>query len=194
MNEPAFVLQLHLSPMKSAASIRRNRPAMRRAQHPPTVAITVESPLWKTRRNAKALLRRAIRHASSAVSSSGGEVSIVLADDSTVRVLNRTWRHEDVPTDVLSFPADAGKVDRGRQRLLGDIVIAYETAEREARAQGKPFAQHLAHLAVHGFLHLVGYDHKSGNEARTMEHLETLILARLDVPNPYIVRDAAADI
>jgi probable rRNA maturation factor len=179
--------------MRSAAGIRRNRPAMRRAQHP-TVDITIGSPLWKARRNAKTVLRRAIRHASSAVPSSGGEVSIVLADDSTVRVLNRTWRHEDRPTNVLSFPADAGKADRGRPRLLGDIVIAYETAEREARMQRRPFAQHLAHLAVHGFLHLVGYDHKSGDEAHAMEHLEILILARLDVPNPYIVRNAAADV
>jgi probable rRNA maturation factor len=73
-------------------------------------------------------------------------------------------------------------------------VIAYETAEREAHMQRKPFAQHLAHLAVHGFLHLVGYDHESGDQAQAMQHLETLILARLDVPNPYIVRDATADI
>jgi probable rRNA maturation factor len=193
MNEPAFVLQLLLTAMKSAARIRRKRPATRRAQHPPTVDITVESPLWKRRRNATAVLRRAIQHASSAVSSSGGEVSIVLADDSTVRVLNRSWRHEDMPTNVLSFPVGTGKTDRGSPRLLGDIVIAYETAEREARTQRKPFAQHLAHLAVHGFLHLVGYDHKSADEARAMEHIETLILARLDVPNPYIVRDATAD-
>jgi len=177
--------------MRSAAGILRKRPARRQARHPPTVDITTRSPLWKARRNAKTVLRRAIRHASSAVSSSGGEVSIVLADDSTVRVLNRTWRHEDKPTNVLSFPADAGKADRGRPHLLGDIVIAYETAEREARIQRKPFAQHLAHLAVHGFLHLVGYDHKSGDEAHAMEHLEILILARLDVPNPYIVRNAA---
>jgi probable rRNA maturation factor len=194
MNEPAFVLQLHLNPMKSAARIRRRRPAMRRARQLPTIDITVESPLWKAKRNAKAVLRRAIRHASSAVALSGGEVSIVLADDQAVRLLNRTWRHEDMPTNVLSFPADAGKADRGAPRLLGDIVIAYETAEREAHMQRKPFAQHLAHLAVHGFLHLVGYDHESGDEAQAMEHIETLILARLNVPNPYIVRDATADI
>jgi probable rRNA maturation factor len=194
MNEPAFVLQLQLIPMRSAAGPRRKRPAMRRAQHPPTVDITIESSLWKAHRNAKTVLRRAIRHASSAVSSSGGEVSIVLTDDPTVRVLNRTWRHEDMPTNVLSFPANSGTADRGRPRLLGDIVIAYETAEREACRQRKPFAQHLAHLAVHGFLHLIGYDHKSGDEAHAMEHLEISILARLDVPNPYIVRNAAADV
>jgi probable rRNA maturation factor len=185
MNEPPLALQLHLKPMKSAARIGRKRPAMQRARHPPTIDIRLESPLWKAKRNAKSILRRAIRQASSAVALMGGEVSVVLSDDSTVRVLNRTWRHEDTPTNVLSFPTDSRKADRGRPRLLGDIVIAYQTAKREANTQRKPFAQHLAHLAVHGFLHLVGYDHKSGDEAKAMERLEILILARLNVPNPY---------
>jgi probable rRNA maturation factor len=76
----------------------------------------------------------------------------------------------------------------GAPRLLGDIVIAYETTEREARAERKPFAHHLTHLAVHGFLHLVGYDHVADDEAQAMEGLETSILARLGVPDPYIVR------
>jgi len=79
---------------------------------------------------------------------------------------------------------------RGAPRLLGDIVIAYETAAREARAEHKPFAHHLAHLAVHGFLHLVGYDHAADDEANAMEGLETAILAGLDVPDPHVARDA----
>ena len=66
-----------------------------------------------------------------------------------------------------------------------DIVIAYETTEREARTQGKPFAHHLAHLAVHGFLHLLGYDHQAEHDAHAMEELEASILARLGVPNPH---------
>ena len=77
-------------------------------------------------------------------------------------------------------------------RLLGDIVIAYETTQREARAECKPFAHHLAHLAVHAYLHLVGYDHKADPEAEAMEEMETVILARLDVPDPYSARDAKA--
>jgi probable rRNA maturation factor len=193
MNEHPLVSQLHLNPMRPAARIGRKRPAMRRARQPPAIDIRVESPLWKAERSAKTVVRRAIRHASSAVALAGGEVSIVLADDSAVRVLNRTWRHQDMATNVLSFPADAGRADRATPRLLGDIVIAYQTAKREAHMQRKPFAQHLSHLAVHGFLHLVGYDHKSVAEAEAMEHLETLILARLDVPNPYSVRDVTAD-
>jgi probable rRNA maturation factor len=91
---------------------------------------------------------------------------------------------------VLSFPAKDPRHARGTTHLLGDIVIAFETTEREARAEHKPFAHHLAHLAVHGFLHLAGYDHATDDEAAAMEKLETAILARLDVPNPYIARSA----
>jgi probable rRNA maturation factor len=115
----------------------------------------------------------------------GGELAIVLTDDAAVRILNRAWRHQDMPTNVLSFPADARRVSPGKSALLGDIVIAYQTTEREARTQGKPFAHHLAHLAVHGFLHLLGYDHGADDEANAMEQLEAAILARLGVSNPY---------
>jgi probable rRNA maturation factor len=87
-------------------------------------------------------------------------------------------------------PSRKPRATRRTPHLLGDIVIAYETTEREARAEHKPFAHHLAHLAVHGFLHLVGYDHAADDEANAMEGLETAILARLDVPNPYIARGA----
>jgi probable rRNA maturation factor len=194
MNEPALLLQLCLNQMQSRAAIRRKRPAMLRRAQPLTIDIIVESPLWKAQRNAEAILRRALRQASCAVSIKDAEVSVMLADDSAVRVLNRTWRHQDIPTNVLSFPTVGGKADRARPRLLGDIVIAYETTNREAHTQLKLFEHHLAHLAVHGFLHLVGYDHQTSDEAQAMEHLETLILARLDVPNPYIVRDATADV
>ncbi len=75
--------------------------------------------------------------------------------------------------------------------MLGDIVIAYETTAREAAVENKPFMHHLAHLAVHGFLHLVGYDHAANEEADAMEGLEVAILARLDVPDPYLMRDKA---
>ena len=96
----------------------------------------------------------------------------------------------DTATNVLSFPVREPSAARGTTRLLGDIVIAYETTEREARAEHKPFAHHLAHLAVHGFLHLAGYDHAAEAEAEAMETLETAILARLDVPDPYVGRHA----
>jgi probable rRNA maturation factor len=75
---------------------------------------------------------------------------------------------------------------------LGDIAIAYETTAREAETEEKPFDHHLAHLAVHGFLHLLGYDHDSDDAATTMEDLERSILARLGVPDPYLVHEKAA--
>jgi probable rRNA maturation factor len=77
--------------------------------------------------------------------------------------------------------------------VLGDIVVAYETTAKEARAENKPFDHHLVHLVVHGFLHLLGYDHESDGEAEEMEHLERKILARLNVPDPYGARDAGTD-
>jgi probable rRNA maturation factor len=162
-----------------------------RRRSPPRVDIVIESPLWKAQRNAKALLRRAISEAASAVPKTRGELAVILTDDAAIRALNRDWRRKDAATNVLSFPApDAGEA-HGTPRLLGDIVIAYETTEREARAEHKPFAHHLAHLAVHGFLHLAGYDHAADDEADAMERLETAILARLDVPDPYSARGNA---
>lgn len=170
--------------MKSGTNNQRAGRRVRRRR--PTIEIVIESPLWRTQRNAKALLRRAIGAAASTVSTSEGEVAVVLTDDSAIRALNRDWRCKDGATNVLSFPATRAHTAGGTPRLLGDIVIAYETTEREARAERKPFAHHLAHLAVHGFLHLAGYDHAADDEADAMERLETAILARLDVPNPYL--------
>ncbi len=169
---------------------RRTRPPVRRRRPPLRVDIVVASPLWTAQRSLKALLRRAIGEAASMASTIQGELAIVLTDDSAIRALNRDWRSKDATTNVLSFPAKEPRDARGTPRLLGDIVVAYETTEREARAEHKPFAHHLAHLAVHGFLHLAGYDHAADDEAAAMERLETAILARLDVPNPYIARSA----
>jgi len=134
--------------------------------------------------------------AAKAVSTSPTELAIVLGDDSTIRALNRNWRGKDAPTNVLAFPAPdppvsrpAGHRSRGRGKnsspYIGDIVIAYQTVAREAAAEGKPFGHHLAHLAIHGFLHLHGYDHDHDRDAQRMERLERKILARLASPDPY---------
>jgi probable rRNA maturation factor len=159
----------------------------RRPKAAPAIDILVQSPLWKAQRSARAVLRRAVAEAASVARAGGGELAIVLTDDSAIRALNRDWRRKDEPTNVLSFPA----ADRrgGAAHHLGDIVIAYQTTAREAKAERKPFRHHLAHLAVHGFLHLAGYDHEADEEAEAMEGLEIAILARLRVPNPYIARD-----
>ena len=175
--------------MISSTGDRHTRRAVRRRARP-TIEIVIESPLWKRARNVKALLRRAITTAASTVSTDG-ELAIVLTDDTAIRALNRDWRRKDTATNVLSFPTGETGQARETPRLLGDIVIAYETTEREARAAHKPFAHHLAHLAVHGFLHLAGYDHAAEDEADAMETLEAAILARLDVPDPYGARDNA---
>ncbi len=155
------------------------------------VDVVVDSALWKAERGADAMLRRALAEATSLVPTIDNELAIVLTDDSAIRALNRDWRGIDQPTNVLSFPAKEPRADRGTPRMLGDIVIAYETTAREAAVENKPFMHHLAHLAVHGFLHLVGYDHAANEEADAMEGLEVAILARLDVPDPYLMRDKA---
>ncbi|TMJ91247.1 MAG: rRNA maturation RNase YbeY [Alphaproteobacteria bacterium] len=169
--------------------MKRNRGAPTTARPRAGVAaihIVVASRLWTEQRSVKALLRRAIREAASATSTLMGEIAIVLTDDSAIRALNRHWRGKDAATNVLSFPAGEPRSTRGIPRL-----IAYETTEREARAEHKPFMNHLIHLAVHGFLHLAGHDHAADDQAAAMERLEAAILARLGVPDPYLARGAA---
>ena len=105
------------------------------------------------------------------------EVSLVLADDAFVQNLNKQYRHKDKPTNVLSFENEG--------LLAGDIVVAYQTTLREARAQGISFRAHLAHLLTHGTLHLQGYDHLTDKQAQKMEKLEVQLLAKLGYQNPY---------
>jgi probable rRNA maturation factor len=112
------------------------------------------------------------------------ELSLLLTDDAAIRVLNRDHRHLDKPTNVLSFPQDDPEAD-AYGPLLGDIVVAHETVMREAVEEGISFHDHFLHMIVHGFLHLVGYDHMNDDEAEEMEGLETAILARLGIANPY---------
>ncbi|HEY4199485.1 MAG TPA: rRNA maturation RNase YbeY [Devosiaceae bacterium] len=111
------------------------------------------------------------------------ELSIVLTDDAEQQELNRDWRGKDSPTNVLSFPQiePFGPVIG----ILGDIILARETLDREAIELGKPFEEHFTHLVVHGFLHILGYDHIEDDEALVMEGLETRILATLGIPDPY---------
>jgi probable rRNA maturation factor len=155
----------------------------------PTVEVIVASRRWNKHPDVARLIRRAVRTAAPAPARNR-ELAVMLTDDKSIRVLNRQWRGKDAATNVLSFPAAPGR--RTGVRPLGDIAIAYETTAAEADAEGKPFDHHLVHLVVHGFLHLLGYDHESDREAEEMERRERKILARLDVPDPYTARDARA--
>jgi probable rRNA maturation factor len=159
----------------------------------PALDIVIESPLWNSVPGVKPALRRAIKAAlpEGQPKIAEAELAIVLTDDAAIRKLNRQWRGRDQPTNVLSFPSPSARRPDIGGRLLGDVVIAFETAAREADTQGLPLAHHLAHLAVHGYLHLLGYDHETESEAETMERLEREILARLDVPDPYATREEA---
>ena len=158
----------------------------------PTVDILVRSPLWLKQPKARKTVRDAIRAAAARVSTPlstfPGEVAIVLADDSAIRALNRDWRGIDKPTNVLSFPAKSAN-SGATPAPLGDIVVAYETLAAECKSEGKTFLHHLTHLTVHGYLHLVGYDHQNDAHAGEMERLESTILVGLGLPDPYRAHD-----
>jgi probable rRNA maturation factor len=150
----------------------------------PVIDIQTQSLLWQAQPAADRCLREAITAAAQALSTAGGEVSIVLTDDSDLRRLNRDWRGIDTPTNVLSFPA----APAGGHKFLGDIVIAYETLARECADEQREFLHHLAHLAVHGYLHLCGHDHATDAQAEAMESLESRIMRAMKMPDPYAVR------
>jgi probable rRNA maturation factor len=152
------------------------------------IDVTVHSALWaRALPQAAALCKKAATAALAGAKTTfaEAELSIVLSDDAMLRSLNLTYRGQDKPTNVLSFP-NADAVRSGTPfRLLGDVVLAFETIARESAEQGKPLANNLSHLVVHGVLHLLGFDHESLGDAKRMEALETRILAGLGIPDPY---------
>lgn len=169
-----------------------------------SIAISIEDPSWaKLAPDSARVLRRAARDALAQAKADGWkgsrvghEISFVMTDDKRMRALNRAYRHKDKPTNVLSFAAldaakrDAAKRDAGVPKpgvpwLLGDVVFASGVIAREAKAQRKSLAHHLTHLAVHGVLHLLGYDHEQDRDAEAMEALEIAALARMGIANPY---------
>jgi probable rRNA maturation factor len=173
--------------------------------------ISVASALWRRLPHARAMARETIAACiaeSEIAMRDRADVSLCLADDKRLRALNARWRGVDKPTNVLSFPsaptgapAEAigehadqarrarldpdGAADPSRVATLGDIALAYETLAREAQDFGAPLADHYRHLLAHGFLHLLGYDHVTDEDAQRMEAIEIRILARLGVPDPY---------
>jgi probable rRNA maturation factor len=160
----------------------------------PVIEVAIEAKDWASLEAPSKLVQTAILAAvegSGLVLAANAEISVVLCGDAFIRELNREWRGYDAPTNVLSFPAGG---DPASAPLLGDIVIAFETASREAFEAGKPLRDHVAHLLVHGFLHLIGHDHVEAAEAAAMETLERAILGRLGIDDPYrasLIEEAA---
>lgn len=160
----------------------------------PDTDVLIVAECWQTEADAEAVIRRAIEAAASMVESdtADAELAVMLTDDAGIRTLNNNWRQIDKPTNVLSFPAlqpEGAPKPGDAPRMLGDIAIAFETTRREADDEQKPFDHHLSHLAVHGFLHLVGYDHENEADAEVMEDLERQVLAQLGIPDPYADQD-----
>jgi probable rRNA maturation factor len=163
----------------------------------PIAAIDIASPCigWKrVCSDAERLARDAARvalvdgiAATGFISPARVELGITLTDDAQQLQLNRRYGGQAISTNVLAFRAwePGAQVPSGAPLLLGDVVLAFETVAREADDQAKPFCDHVRHLIVHGVLHLLGCDHRRETDAITMERLETSILAKLGVPDPY---------
>jgi probable rRNA maturation factor len=157
------------------------------------ITLVVEDRRWRSHRGLQGRLTRAAE-AACRRAKLRGDVTILLADDKKLRALNHSFRGKDKPTNVLSFPGGsingrtAGRfASAAAPGYAGDIAIAYGVTSREAKTARKSFADHATHLVVHGVLHLAGYDHERAKDANVMEPLETKILARLGIADPYAV-------
>jgi probable rRNA maturation factor len=162
--------------------------------------IIIAEKLWKTHPNISRQIKSLIKQIAPQTPLSTikkVEVSILLTNDKQIQELNKNYRHQDKPTNVLSFPLlDGKKIKNGDLKKLdlttdylaiGDIAIAYQTVLKEAKEQNKTFENHLTHLLIHSILHLIGFDHEKKNDAEIMEELEIKTLANLGITNPYLV-------
>jgi probable rRNA maturation factor len=152
---------------------------MTRATRKPKVEVVLLDAAWvKSLPDVERLVRKAARAALGARMKS---LTVALSDDRRVQALNKRDRKKDKPTNVLSYPS-------GEKSFLGDIVLARQTVWREARAQKKAAADHVAHLVVHGTLHLLGYHHETSEaDAGRMEALERRVLKKLGIADPYVL-------
>lgn len=151
-----------------------DRSSLSEGRSRPSIEVVVAAPGWRgilpTRLAERAVLA-ACEHGAA------GHVTVLLADDRTLKSLNTQHRGKEKPTNVLSFP--------GHPPALGDIALSLQTVRREARAEGKRAGAHAAHLVTHGTLHLLGHDHMAAGEARRMERAESRAMHRLRLPNPW---------
>ena len=152
-----------------------------------TIDLSVEAGEWEKLGDIEALAHRAASAAISVVPKLDGElaVAVLLTDDAAMREINKDWRDQDKPTNVLSFPAAAHPGMPG-PRHIGDLVLAWETTAREAGDEGKTIEAHASHLIVHGVLHCLGYDHASDEQAEEMEALEVSALTGIGYADPYM--------
>lgn len=154
----------------------------------PAIAISVHGGNWGKQPALRSLVGRAVSAAISVAALEfprGAELSIVFTDDAGMTRINGQWRGKAKPTNVLSFPGSQLAPGDKAGPVLGDIVLARETIEREAALEDKPIDDHVLHLVIHGFLHLFGYDHDNEADATIMENLESQALAVLGVEDPY---------
>ena len=158
---------------------------MNEAPRDMTIDVSVTEPRWAEIAAHEELIARAVRQTLAEIDvklAAGAEVSILLCNDAFISGLNKQYRGRDTATNVLSFPSDSGPDEAA---LLGDIVIAFETTAHEAQTLNKTFEDHFTHLVIHGFLHLLGYDHEDDEEAEEMEAVERDVLASLGIEDPY---------
>lgn len=165
---------------------------MSSVEHDLQIDVAIQDPAWEEMAAIETLVLGTVRTAMQMAvkpkiaEDKDLEISIVLANDDLIHVLNREYRGKDKPTNILTFAALDAEEPQGTDMInLGDVVLSYQTIEREAKEQGRFLQDHVTHLVVHGVLHLLGYDHHDDDEANNMESLEIRILEKLGVQNPY---------
>ena len=154
----------------------------------PRIDIAIEHEGWPDEETLRERLSAAIAAAAETLGlcwAEDAELSLLFTGDEHMAEINGQWRGKPKATNVLSFPGEERQVGDQAGMMIGDLVFALETIGREASEQKKPFDHHLTHLAIHGFLHLFGYDHEETDEAEAMETAEIKVLATLGIGDPY---------
>lgn len=173
-----------MSALKQRLAQRLNQRRIRQAQR---LVVDIDWQTTAIKGLLTPLVHKAIRFAW--LGKGRAAVNVALVDIETSQSLNAQWRGKDKPTNILSFPFELPEGWEDTQHLLGDLVVCVPVVLQEAQQQGKVLAEHMAHLLVHGLLHLQGYDHENEDDAEQMEALETALLAQLGIHDPYTITE-----